>query len=249
MSLFSYQSAVCFSVILFCSLATAFILYHIFLYLSSAFFNFFWNRFFRTCILCRTAWKGFVWSLKSFRIVLIVCLIHSILLATNDILHYFSGSVNTFFNFFEDTGNRALAEGGMQSIWHASHPAPPASASIAVIRGQLASLAHAALWQHGRHRAPCGCPAMLRVDLLSASCQLFFANSKTPAKTIVWGDGSCVAKRWELQLRVFCIYKRPAALRSKKFAAILQHFPLGMMCGGRRVFQSGVFCIYKRLVL
>ena len=100
MSLFSYQSAVCFSVILFCSLATAFILYHIFLCLSSAFFNFFRNRFFRTCILCRTAWKGFVWSLKSFRIVWIVCLIHSILLATNDILHYFSGSVNTFFYFF-----------------------------------------------------------------------------------------------------------------------------------------------------
>ena len=104
--------------------------------------------------------------------------------------------------------NRTLAEGGMQSIWHASHPAPPASASIAVIRGQLASLAHAALWQHGRHRAPCGCPAMLRVDLLSTSCQLFFANSP-PAKPIVWGEGSCVAKRWELQLRVFCIYKRP----------------------------------------
>ena len=41
MSLFSYQSAVCFSVILFCSLATTFILYHIFLCLSSAFFNFF----------------------------------------------------------------------------------------------------------------------------------------------------------------------------------------------------------------
>ena len=33
---------------------------------------------------------------------------------------------------------------------------------------------------------------------------------------------------------VFCICRRPAALRSKKFAAILQHFPLGMMCGGAR---------------
>ena len=51
--------------------------------------------------------------MKSFRIVRIVCLIRSILLATNDILHYFSGSVNTFFYFFEDTGNRTLAEGGM----------------------------------------------------------------------------------------------------------------------------------------
>ena len=55
-----------------------------------------------------------------------------------------------------------------------------------------------------------------------------------------------MAKRGELLLRVFCIYKRPAALRRKKFAAILQHFPLGMMCGGRRVFQSGVFCICRR---
>ena len=43
-----------------------------------------------------------------------------------------------------------------------------------------------------------------------------------------------MAKRWELQLRVFCICRRPAALRSKKFAAILQHFPLGMMCHGAR---------------
>ena len=43
-----------------------------------------------------------------------------------------------------------------------------------------------------------------------------------------------MAKRWELQLRVFCICRKPAALRSKKFAAILQHFPLGMMCHGAR---------------
>ena len=43
-----------------------------------------------------------------------------------------------------------------------------------------------------------------------------------------------MAKRWELQLRVFCICRRTAALRSKKFAAILQHFPLGMMCHGAR---------------
>ena len=43
-----------------------------------------------------------------------------------------------------------------------------------------------------------------------------------------------MAKRGELQLRVFCIYKRPAALRSKKSAAVLQHFYflLGMMCHG-----------------
>ena len=43
-----------------------------------------------------------------------------------------------------------------------------------------------------------------------------------------------MAKRGELQLRVFCIYKRPAALRSKKSAAALQHFYflLGMMCHG-----------------
>ena len=45
-----------------------------------------------------------------------------------------------------------------------------------------------------------------------------------------------MAKRGELQLRVFCIYKRPAALRSKKSAAALQHFYflLGMMCHGAR---------------
>ena len=43
-----------------------------------------------------------------------------------------------------------------------------------------------------------------------------------------------MAKRGELLLRVFCIYKRPAALRSKKSAAVLQHFYflLGMMCHG-----------------
>ena len=43
-----------------------------------------------------------------------------------------------------------------------------------------------------------------------------------------------MAKRGELQLRVFCIYKRPAALRRKKSAAALQHFYflLGMMCHG-----------------
>ena len=43
-----------------------------------------------------------------------------------------------------------------------------------------------------------------------------------------------MAKRGELQLRVFCIYKRPAALMSKKSAAALQHFYflLGMMCHG-----------------
>ena len=41
-----------------------------------------------------------------------------------------------------------------------------------------------------------------------------------------------MAKRWELQLRVFCICRRAAALRSKKSAAALQHFYflLGMMC-------------------
>ena len=45
-----------------------------------------------------------------------------------------------------------------------------------------------------------------------------------------------MAKRWELQLRVFCICRRPAALRSKKFAAVLQHFYflLEMMCHGAR---------------
>ena len=45
-----------------------------------------------------------------------------------------------------------------------------------------------------------------------------------------------MAKRGELLLRVFCIYKRPAALRSKKSAAVLQHFYflLGMMCHGAR---------------
>ena len=43
-----------------------------------------------------------------------------------------------------------------------------------------------------------------------------------------------MAKRGELQLRVFCIYKRPVALRSKKSAAVLQHFYflLEMMCHG-----------------
>lgn len=43
-----------------------------------------------------------------------------------------------------------------------------------------------------------------------------------------------MAKRGELLLRVFCIYKRPAALRRKKSAAALQHFYflLGMMCHG-----------------
>ena len=45
-----------------------------------------------------------------------------------------------------------------------------------------------------------------------------------------------MAKRWELQLRVFCICRRTAALRSKKSAAALQHFYflLGMMCHGAR---------------
>ena len=57
-----------------------------------------------------------------------------------------------------------------------------------------------------------------------------------------------MAKRGELLLRVFCIYKRPAALRRKKSAAALQHFYflLGMMCHGRGVFQPGVFCICRR---
>ena len=45
-----------------------------------------------------------------------------------------------------------------------------------------------------------------------------------------------MAKRWELQLRVFCICRRTAALRRKKSAAALQHFYflLGMMCHGAR---------------
>ena len=43
-----------------------------------------------------------------------------------------------------------------------------------------------------------------------------------------------MAKRGALLLRVFCIYKRPAALRRKKSAAALQHFYflLEMMCHG-----------------
>ena len=57
-----------------------------------------------------------------------------------------------------------------------------------------------------------------------------------------------MAKRGELQLRVFCICRRTAALRRKKSAAALQHFYflLGMMCHGRGVFRPGVFCICRR---
>ncbi|MEI3199828.1 MAG: hypothetical protein V8S12_05435 [Lachnospiraceae bacterium] len=43
--------------------------------------------------------------------------------------------------------------------------------------------------------------------------------------------------------------QKDRCFKEQKFAAILQHFPVGMMCGGRRVFQPGVFCIYKRPVL
>ena len=61
-----------------------------------------------------------------------------------------------------------------------------------------------------------------------------------------------MAKRGELQLRVFCIYKRPAALRSKKSAAALQHFYflLGMMChGARGVPARSVLHLQKTLYL
>ena len=80
----------------------------------------------------------------------------------------------------------------------------------------------------------------------SASC--FLQTQKPLPRPSFEGRDRVWRSAGELQLRVFCIYKRPAALRSKKSAAALQHFYflLGMMCHGRGVFQPGVFCVCRR---
>ena len=55
-----------------------------------------------------------------------------------------------------------------------------------------------------------------------------------------------MAGRRVCQPGMFCICRSTDALRSKKSAAALLLFLLGIMCHGRRVCQPGVFCIGRR---
>ena len=136
MSLFSYQSSVCFSVILFCSLATAFILYHIFLCLSSTFLTFFETVFSEPVSSCGPPERGLSEVWKAFE--LRELFVQFVQFSWRQTIYYTTFPVlsTPFFIFFEDTffyffrghwkqgaGRRrnavktkTLAEGGMQSI-------------------------------------------------------------------------------------------------------------------------------------